>query len=497
MKKTFKYIAVIIMASASVISCDNFLDVNTDPTRLKVSASVVPQTLTSAETSLAFYMGSDIFLYSSIFMQQASGSGVTGSQTRMMDQYVVANADVNNAFSNFYAGTLADLNYVKKNAAVDGNPQHVGIAKILQAYTFSVIVDAWGDAPYREAMAGVDNLQPTYNGSQEIYDSLFVLIDSGIGNIKQTNTIKVAGEDLIYAGDMKKWEKFANTLKLRLALHYAKVDNGTKLREVIAAGGPFMEENKDNFQLEFENLNNRTNPINQFEISRSDYYATGKFLVDLMNGKSDPRRTTYFTPFPYNVGITGPQYVGFTQGSTQSAPNSRIHTYLRGDVLINGPQRTAQGAPTSTAVTYTGAAPIRMLSYAEYNFIRAEAAVVYQAGSIIDAGAFLKKGIDASLAQAGITGATATTYSAAAAATVTLKNIIEEKYVANYGVAVEPWSDWRRTGFPAIAVSTAAIAQGNNTIPRILVYPLSEQQANADNVPARQSMTVSGVFWDK
>jgi len=495
MKKTLKYITIVILASALVISCDSFLDVNNDPTRLKVTTSVVPQTLTSAETSLAFYMGSDIFLYSSIFMQQASGSGVTGSQTRMMDQYVVANADVNNAFSNFYAGTLADLNYVRKTAAAEGNPQHVGVAKILQAYAFSIIVDAWGNAPYREALDGVDNLQPAYNDSQEIYDSLFVLVDAGIANIKQTNTTKFVSEDLIYGGDMKKWEKFANTLKLRLALHYAKVDDGAKLKAIIAAGGPFMESNADNFQLEFENVNNRTNPINQFEINRSDYYATGKFLVDMMNTKSDPRRSVYFTPLPYNVGITGPQYVGFTQGSTQTSPNSRIHAYLRGDVVVNGTARTAQGAPTATAVTYTGAAPIRMLTFAEYNFIRAEAVVAYAATG--DGAAFLKAGIDASLAHAGITGAAATTYSAAASATVTLKNIIEEKYVANYGVAVEPWSDWRRTGFPAIAVSTAAIAQGNNTIPRILVYPLSEQQANADHVPARQSMAVKGVFWDK
>jgi len=65
------------------------------------------------------------------------------------------------------------------------------------------------------------------------------------------------------------------------------------------------------------------------------------------------------------------------------------------------------------------------------------------------------------------------------------------------GVAVEPWTDWRRTGFPTLTSSPAAVAQGNLNIPRILVYPLSEQQTNSANMPeGRASMEVKGVFWD-
>jgi hypothetical protein len=293
---------------------------------------------------------------------------------------------------------------------------------------------------------------------------------------------------------MAKWEKFGNTLKLRLALHYAKVDNGDKLKQVIASGVPFLGANTDNFQMAFENVTNRQNPINQFELQRADYYAPGKFIVDLMNAKSDPRRSAYFTPLPYDV-VGTPNYVGFTPGNTQSPPNSRIHTYLRGAVVTNGTARTAQGAPTAVAVTYTGAAPQRMLTFAEYNFIRAEAVVAY--GAPGDAAAFLKAGIEASMADAGVAAATATAYATSASANITLKNIIEEKYIASYGVPMEPWSDWRRTGFPVLAATPAAIEKGNNDIPRILIYPLSEQQANADNVPSRLSMALKGVFWDK
>jgi len=506
MKKLFYLMSMVVITSVLTVSCGGFLDVTTDPTRLK-SASLT-QTLVAAEGSLSFYMGSDLHLYSSIFSQQAAGAGVSGDQTRMMDQYIVANVDVNNSFSAMYAGTIADLNYIRQNAFKLGNPNHAGIAKILQAFAYSIIVDAWGSVPYKDAMKGVANVHPAYDNSQEIYDSLFVLIDDGITNIKQTNTLKIGAEDLIYGGDMTKWEKMANTLKLRLALHYANVDGGTKLNAIINAGGPFMAANSDNFQMLFEDNNNRWNPIHQFELQRQDYYAPSDFIITMMNNKADPRRVAYYTSYAYPAttdGTNGATFTGFVPGNGQTAPNSRIHTYLGGKFKSDGGSRTNSGKTpvggnSTSGVVYAGDAPQRMLTFAEYNFIRAEAALVY--GAPGTAGTFLKAGIDASIADAAAWATSkspvvAGTYSTTASATVTLQNIIEEKFVANVGVPMESWSDWRRTGFPAIAPSVAATALGNTTIPRILVYPLSEQQANAANVPDRASMSLKGVFWDK
>ena len=497
---------MMIVAGVMVSSCDSFLNVNTDPTRLK-SASLT-QSLVAAQGSLGLYMGSDLHLYSSIFSQQAAGSGVSGDQTRMMDQYIVANVDVNNQWSALYAGTIADLNYIRQNAFKQGNPNHAGVAKIMQAFAFSIITDAWGDVPYTESMKGVANVHPVYDNSQTIYDSLFVLIDDGILDLKQTNFLKIGSEDLIYAGDLTKWEKLANTLKLRLALHYAKVDGGTKLKALIASNPPFMAGNADNFQLLFEDNNSRWNPIHQFELQRQDYYAPSDFIITMMNTKADPRRVAYYTSFAYPAttdGTNGAAFKGFVPGNGQTAPNSRIHTYLRGKFKSDGGGRvnssqTPTGGSSTAGVVYAGDAPQRMLTFAEFNFIMAEAVLVY--GAPGTAATYLKAGIDASIADAAAwatakSPVVAGTYSATASATVTLQNIIEEKFVANVGVPLESWSDWRRTGFPAISASVAAVAQGNTTIPRILVYPLSEQQANAANVPSRASMSLPGVFWDK
>jgi hypothetical protein len=260
----------------------------------------------------------------------------------------------------------------------------------------------------------------------------------------------------------------------------------------------------------FEDNNNRWNPIHQFELSRQDYYAPSDFIVTMMNTKADPRRVAYYTSFAYPAatdGTNGATFQGFIPGSGQTAPNSRIHTYLRGKFKSDGGVRTNSGKTpvggnSTTGVVYAGDAPQRMLTFAEYNFIRAEAALQYGAGGPAVAQAFLKAGIDASIADASAWATSkspvvAGAYSTNASVTVTLQNIIEEKFVANVGVPMESWSDWRRTGFPAISPSVAATAVGNTTIPRILVYPLGEQQANAANVPDRASMALKGVFWDK
>jgi hypothetical protein len=496
MKRLSKNILVVGLSIAALVSCDEFVDVNKDSTRLKTAS--LSQTLTAAETSLAFNMGADALIYSSIFTQQAAGHGVLAAQTREYDKYILSNSDVNTTWSSFYATCLADLNYLRQNAFKEGNPQHAGLAKVLQAFSYGILTDLWGNVPYKSALQGVANVQPAFDDSREIYDSLFVLIDDAIVNMDQTNALKIGSEDLIYAGDMAKWKKFANTLKLRLALHYAKVDNGDKLKSVITGGGPFMDANADNFQMAFENVTNRQNPIHQFELQRADYYAPSDFIISFMKLKADPRLTVYFTPHPYTS--TTPlapfsTYKGTVPGDATTIPYSRFHTYLKGSVVSDNGTRAAHGGLNSQSLTYTGAAPSRMLTFAEYNFIRAEAALVY--GAAGDANEFFKAGIEASLANAGITGTSATTYvTSQTSAPVTLQRLIEEKYIANLGVAVEQWTDWRRTGFPVLSVSPAAAAAGNNTIPRILVYPLSEQTTNIDNVPGRASMALKSVFWD-
>jgi hypothetical protein len=328
---------------------------------------------------------------------------------------------------------------------------------------------------------------------------------------------------------------------------------------INTAGVTFMASNTDNFSMPFFDVANQRNPISQFEVSRPNYVFADAAMVNLMTSKGDPRRPYYFTSFPYqgislpitlstsaatgagnvltfasttgaavNMVIAGTNIppntiatavsattitlsnnvtgggVGagasivvapntFTSVSAASPPAvpsnnySRIHTFLRGSV-------TAGAAPP---FTYSGAAPQRMVTFAEYNFIRAEAAL-YGAPGV--AQTFYQAGITASMQEVGVSASQIADYlsvNGTLSGTVAqqLQKIIEEKYIALFGVSVEPWSDWRRTGYPLLNPVSNAI-NGVTSIPRTFFYAQSEIDLNP-NCPGQKSVSLQDrVFWD-
>ncbi|MES2882840.1 MAG: SusD/RagB family nutrient-binding outer membrane lipoprotein, partial [Bacteroidota bacterium] len=190
-------------------------------------------------------------------------------------------------------------------------------------------------------------------------------------------------------------------------------------------------------------------------------------------------------------------YVGAKSGDAASQRYSRLHTYLRGAATTT-PAAQADGSYNGAAlpgsITYAGDAPIRMLTFAEYNFIRAEAALYGVPG---DAQTFFDAGIRASMQMAGVSAAAADAYLLANGVLTgsneqKLNRIIQEKYVASYGVIMEHWTDWRRTGYPQITQVSNAVIAG---IPRSLLYPQSEVDLNP-NAPKQKASLLEKIFLD-
>jgi hypothetical protein len=495
-----KYFKLIMIFSGmlAVSSCNKMMDINKDPDRLPSTFNLYPQLLTSAQVNLGFEGGSDLYRYPTEFMQQMSGQASQPNQTYEYYRYNVTGSDLNNVWSSIFATTLSDLELVINQATAAGSPHYAGVAKILKAYEYSLVVDTWGDVPYSEAQKLDQNTQPKYDDDAVIYPKLISLLTEAINDVNATTSTLSPGTNSTFytnasfATARPFWIKLANTLKMRLFLHYSKKDPAFCVAQMTAlintAGVTFMSSNADNFQHPFYNVSNQRNPISAFEVSRPNYLFADKFMVDMMNSKNDPRRSTYFTDFPLGSGA----YVGVSATAPPAAPNnnySRIHTFLRGAV-------TTPAAGTNSAV-YSGAAPQRMVSYSEYCFIRAEGALMGAPG---DAQTWFTNGITASMQEAGVSSSDITTY-LAAKGTLTgtnaqkLQQIIEEKYVALFGVSVEPWTDWRRTGYPAISVPSNVI-NGVTAVPRSLFYPQSEIDLNP-NCPGQKPATLqSKVFWD-
>jgi len=498
--KKISYIltAGITFGSLLFSGCSDFLDINTDPDNIVSTSAPLPQLLTAAQVNLGFEGGSDKFRYSSIITQHLSGQVSQPNQTFEFDRYNITGSDQNNLWSSVFATTLSDLELIIKNASASGSPHYSGVAKIMKAYEYQLAVDIWGNVPFTEALLLDQNTQPVYDDASAIYTNLIKLLNEGITEINATaSTISPGTNSVIYPGTFattkKQWEKFANALKLRIFLHYSKLDPALMTQQINALTGAnavLMEGNEDSFEMKFLDEANRRNPIHAYEISRANYLFPGANLVDMMNAKADPRRTSYFTAFPY--GST--TYKGVKSGDAATVNYSRMHTYLRGAVS-GTPTPNAQGGIVATALTYNGTAPIRMLTYAEYCFIRAEAAL---RGANGVAQEWFTKGITASMKSAGVADAAIATYltangTLAGATEAMIKQVIEEKYIAQYGVAVESWTDYRRTGYPALKVPTNAM---ETAVPRSLYYPQSEIDTNPLNVTQKTNQQVR-IFWDK
>jgi len=480
--KRYKNIKIFVIGllALSITGCDDFLDVNENPNQLiDVPANTL---LTSSTLGTATLMGTHLHRYSAVYTQQFAGGT---AQIWDLSRYLLTEVDINDVWRNrLYAGVLNDLKRLEERT-LTSSPHYAGISRILQGYLFMTAVDNWGDVPFTEALQLADNLTPVYDSDEAVYAGIVALIDSGIALTNEANsTFRPTGDDLVYSGDLAKWRRFANTLKLRLYLHYYPTNATVATQSIstlLGSGAEFIVGNADNFQVRFiPGDADRANPISQFEVRRQNQFFPAEYFVNLMNTKADPRRPLYFTQF-------GGNYVGMPANANQNTSTnySRMHVYLRGAVTNANP-----------ITGYTGDAPLRMLTFAEYHFILAE----YHARNarLAESQLAFTAGITASMTNVGVAPADMATYLAARPALTAanaIQQIIEEKYVANYGVSTEPWVDWRRTGFPQLTpVASAAFTQ----IPRILPYAELERVTNRANTPARGNpqIILPGVFWD-
>lgn len=503
-----KFILYTLMITGCLLStsCEKFLDVNDDPNN--VSHVEVSQLLPSITVNIGYLGGSDLMRISTLMMQQFSGNGpVAGySAFREYERYNINDSDINGQWVDIFATMLSDLNLLIQQAEAEGSLHYVGVGKILKAYVYQVTVDAWGDVPYSEASQHQENFYPVFDDDEAIYTDLIRVIDEGIAAINASESVASPNQfSSIYKSTSweearDKWERFANTLKLRIYLHYSAKDpafTSSKITELINSGASFMQSTADNFEMPYFNESQRQNPL--WGIERGQFknqFYPNRFMVDLMGDKDDPRSAAYFVPFPYYSDPVTYKGASILDGGP-SAAYSRLHSYIYGTPSALNPDLVdPDGNLRDGAITYGGDSPGRLLSFAEYNFIRAEAALMY--GAPGDAQSFYQEGIRASFEDAGIPQAALNSYLSAhgtlsGSQQAQLEQIIEEKYVANFGVVVEPWTDYRRTGYPALQPLSKPLAIYNE-IPHSLFYAQSEMDNNP-NGKQKDSM-LERVFWD-
>lgn len=385
-----------------------------------------------------------------------------------------------NYWTPLYREVLQDLKESKRltegdatlSAEVKNN--RLALTEIVSVYTWSVLVNTWGDVPYTEALNPDINM-PKYDKAADIYADLFKRLDAAIALLTPANA-NFGSADLIYGGKSANWLKFAHSLKMKLAITLADVDPATAQAAIQGSFDKGFTSNADNAVFDYQGSTPNNNPIsnaaNPTLTSRQDYVAANT-TVDKMNAVNDPRRPFYFT------SVAG-AYIGGREGVNNTFANFSHPS----DKVID---------PAFDAL---------LMDYSEVEFILAEAAARWNiTGTPAD---HYSKAVTASVEYWGGTTAEAVTYLAqpgVAYATATgdyKQKIGEQKYLALYNRGNDAWTEWRRLDYPKLTPAANALS----VIPLRLTYVTSEYTLNRENVNAAAAAigtdkVSTKVFWDK
>jgi hypothetical protein len=394
------------------------------------------------------------------------------------DSYRLAPTRVDAAWRALYSGPLQDIEQALRQARQDNKPRQIGPLFVLRAWTYGYVSGIWGDVPFSGASQGDEGtLNPAYDKQSSIYNALLTNVSDAALFMDATDTQGLGGEDPIYGGDPAKWKRFAISLRARLGLELLKADPDRAKGEVsaaIAAGG--FGSNADNAVLAWPGDGTNDNPWARHERSSNDLRLS-KTLVDTLKSLADPRLAIYA-----QQALLSGQYAGAPNGLDAAA----------GAALADVTSRIGTAVAKKDAPSY-------LMTYAEYAFIKAEAA---ERGWITgSAKQFYEDGIRASLDQWGVAKADADAYVASGAVqyvagSTGLAQIALQKWIALFTEGLDAWSEWRRTGVPALTPSANA-ATNPASIPRRLPYANAELAFNAVNVQAATAAQGGAGLTDK
>jgi hypothetical protein len=483
-----KYSKIIILSfltgSLFLGSCKKFLDHTIDPNSPTVSVATPDIVLPSALRNMgALYNnptnGNNNFSFASIWMGHSSFSGNFAVATENTTYDITSNYG-QGIWTNCYDNN-ADFDFIESKGRELKNNFYQGIGKLMKAYNYQTLVDIYNKVPYSEALKGATVPSPKYDDGIKIYESLLNEVDSAKTLLSNIGAASKAG-DIMFKGDVASWLDFANTLRLKLLLRQSsRADRASYIATNKVGQGSSYVTSDVHIDPSFQNTTGKQNPFweNSYNLQNNyneDFYRAGGNMISFLKGVSDPRIGRLFSP-------VGTDFVGNLLGD-QGLVNSKTSTF--------GP-----GLLTSFSQ------PLILITSAESYFMQAEAAMK---GIISgDPKTLYESGVTASFETLGLNATDVTTYLSQSNKEVSwdactsdqerLALIIRQKWVATCMInALESWSEYRRTGYPAdVHISAAPGSKG--AIPNRLLYPTREVGVNGANVNAAGTALATSKIW--
>lgn len=468
-----------MVAGMVMSSCEDALDINTDPNN---PANSTPQlTLPAAQVGLATTLESQYNILGSILAHYWT-QGPTASQYSGIEQYNLTTTTYVGAWQAMYSGSgglgfdtgvLSDLKFVKTAALEDELTNYAAIAQLLQVYSYQILVDLYDQIPYSEALRGKEGiLAPRFDNGDAVYDDLILKVEEAMAWI-DPGAPAPGNDDLIFGGDMNLWIRFGNTLKLKLYIRQALARPAVAQAGITAlyASNPLFLDGDQHAMIMFSTATGNENPLwQELDSTTPTNVVASLTSTERLLDATDGRLTALYDPAPASS-----LYTGLRQG-TGTTDGGQYNNYARPDANI----------------ILSRTAPVILMSGYESLFLQAEAAQRGWSGQ--NAQDLYNEAVLASFAFWGLDGATAIAPGGNYAYNNTLDQIYYQKWLAFNGKqGFEGWTEWRRTGVPALPVSIQGAPLGN-TFPLRLIWPTNETSSNP-NAPALRTVDTP-VWWD-
>jgi len=477
--KLKKYIFIFFVIGLVTTSCEDLLDINTDPLAATTAQAdiLLPGVIANIASNRVIEIGPG----TNFFVQNWSSNGSAGVFLNP-ERYTISPFTTGNTWSFNYINALSNLTLAIDDAE-SSEPMRSNIAgqcRVLANVVYFQMTTLFGDIPYSQANS-TDFPQPEFDSQEQVFRGIVNALDTAINRINPDSEVGGATSgDFIYNGDMAKWRKLAKSLQLKTLMFLYNKDQsvGAQIQSLIDEGDLILDV-ADNAVIPFfedvTNANNRFKLYNQFGgfspaegsvDNGSSYIFAGEPMVDMMNSYSnDPRRATYFE-----------------EGEEAAA----------GEYIGNAPGSTAGGddiSPLGVAFL-TRSFPDRLITAAEVNLLIAD--FLASSNNLAGADTYYRAGVAASMdffdgkvgeiseaAESAFIGSLAdlSTLSQADA----LTEIRQQQYIAYYERGGDAWANWKRTKVPSLDLPEQAVL---GDIIRRYPYPPDEIAANP-KVPAQ------------
>ncbi len=532
--RSYILLLVIVFGMGLPFSCtDNFDEFNTDKNQLmEVGPKQLSGLFSKAQYEGCNWLTTDNYARMSINV----GIGLCGYIAHAFlpqENNELRKSWTDSGFSKMYSnGIPALIQVISISDYYEGFEKEHAVALIWKVWLLHQVTDLWGPIPYTKAGSGEETVP--YESQKDIYYLMFEDLKEAVDILddvlQENSSANAFGKgDLIFEGSCSKWLKFANTMRLRLAIRISNIEPEKAKQEAEAAvTGPLMETNDDDAMLAVETLN-RGNGIPRVV----SWYQTimSASMESVLKGYQDPRMQEYFSPVEYNEAFDVEGYpeelkgnVGGYHGMANGFLNSSEINYFRSYSNF-GPRFQ----PDFQYVT-----PINILHSAETHFLKAEGAWRgWNMGG--NAQSFYEKGIEVSLKQwiPSISSTAIHEYINGTTTPVAPENygyndppmtdipvkfssdsekqyeqIMTQKWLALFPISFEAFAEYRRTRLPKIyAKKHSALAEIDPTKGQIvtrLLYNDDEKSAQPEEVDKAIKLLYNGnedaynipLWWD-